>query len=138
MKITLLVTLFKKGPNKPLNIKDTSSTHNRLVVGSSPTGPTIFSRCIPRTWVTDYTEDIGNTFASSSFVCSIPEPRAHGSLMAANDPMYGLLLPISGSYREPVVRAYCQMKKLASSNNNEQEHFAHQTDSQLVIPTAII
>ena len=39
---TLLVTLFKIELNNPLNTKGNISTHNRLVEGSSPSGPTIF------------------------------------------------------------------------------------------------
>jgi hypothetical protein len=35
---------------------------NQLVAGSNPARPTIFSRSIPDTWVTFYSEDIGNTF----------------------------------------------------------------------------
>ena len=49
VKITLLVTLFKKELNNPLNIKDKNSTHNRLVEGSSPSGPTIFYWSLPGT-----------------------------------------------------------------------------------------
>ena len=39
---TLLVTLCRIGLFNALNTKDNSSTHNRLVEGSSPSGPTIF------------------------------------------------------------------------------------------------
>jgi len=54
VKITLLVTLFKKELNIPLNTKDNSSTHNRLVVGSSPTGPTISLWFIPSDELKNY------------------------------------------------------------------------------------
>ncbi len=39
-------------------------TENPRVVGSIPTLATIFEMSIPFTWVTDYSEDMGNTLAA--------------------------------------------------------------------------
>ena len=54
-----------------------------LVLGSNPSAPTIFSRCIPVTWFTDYTGDMGNTFGLKGFsTCLVLEKCTLTPLMA--------------------------------------------------------
>src|SRR5215467_8816986 len=42
-------------------------THNPLVVGSNPTGPTVCFRSGPETWVTQCTDYIGDTLRPNGF-----------------------------------------------------------------------
>src|ERR1700752_840013 len=42
-------------------------THNPLVLGSNPSGPTNQPRSGPETWVTQRTDHIGNTFGPNGF-----------------------------------------------------------------------
>src|SRR5712664_3062890 len=54
-------------PNGPVAQRLEQRTHNPLVVGSNPTGPTTSPRSNPETWVTECTGYIGNNFGPNGF-----------------------------------------------------------------------